>query len=41
VQQNPNSVGYVELIYAVQNNMGYGLVKNKAQEMVDQTGLSS
>ncbi len=28
VKQTPNSIGYVELIYAVQNKMGYGLVKN-------------
>jgi phosphate transport system substrate-binding protein len=30
VKQTPNSIGYVELIYAVQNKMGYGLVKNAA-----------
>ncbi len=35
VQQNPNAIGYVELIYAVQNNMGYGMVKNKAGKFVD------
>ncbi len=28
VQQIPNSIGYVELIYAIQNHMGYGLVRN-------------
>jgi phosphate transport system substrate-binding protein len=28
VQQTPNSMGYVELIYAVQNKLGYGKVKN-------------
>src|SRR5579871_390400 len=28
VQQTPNSIGYVELIYAVQNKMAYGKVKN-------------
>jgi phosphate transport system substrate-binding protein len=28
VQQTPNSLGYVELIYAVQNKMSYGRVKN-------------
>jgi phosphate transport system substrate-binding protein len=28
VKQTPNSVGYVELIYAVQNKMSYGLVQN-------------
>ncbi len=28
VKQTPNSVGYVELIYAVQNKMAYGKVKN-------------
>ncbi len=35
VQQNPNSIGYVELIYAVQNNMGYGMVKNKAGKFIE------
>jgi phosphate transport system substrate-binding protein len=28
VQQTPNALGYVELIYAVQNKMPYGSVKN-------------
>jgi phosphate transport system substrate-binding protein len=30
VKQTPNSIGYVELIYAVQNNMSYGRVKNSS-----------
>ena len=30
VRQNPNSLGYVELAYAVQNRLGVGLVQNKA-----------
>jgi phosphate transport system substrate-binding protein len=30
VKQTPNSIGYVELIYAVQNKMGYGLLQNSA-----------
>jgi phosphate transport system substrate-binding protein len=30
VKQTPNSIGYVELIYVVQNNMPYGFVKNAA-----------
>lgn len=30
VKQTPNSIGYVELIYAIQNKMSYGLVKNEA-----------
>lgn len=28
VKQTPNSIGYVELIYAIQNKIGYGRVKN-------------
>ena len=28
VKQTPNSIGYVELLYAVQNKMSYGFVKN-------------
>jgi phosphate transport system substrate-binding protein len=35
VQQNPNSIGYVELIYAIQNKLGYGIVKNKAGAWID------
>jgi phosphate transport system substrate-binding protein len=35
VQQNPYSIGYVELIYAIQNNLGYGMVKNKAGKFID------
>jgi phosphate transport system substrate-binding protein len=34
VRQSPNSFGYVELIYAVQNKMSYGLVKNASGKYV-------
>jgi phosphate transport system substrate-binding protein len=34
VKQTPNSIGYVELIYALQNKMGYGSVKNAAGKFV-------
>lgn len=34
VQQTPNAIGYVELIYASQNHMGYGLVQNSAGKFV-------
>ena len=34
VKQTPNSIGYVELIYAVQNHMAYGSVKNAAGAFV-------
>jgi len=34
VRQSPNSFGYVELIYAVQNKMAFGLVKNAAGKFV-------
>ncbi len=34
VQQNPYSVGYVELIYALQNNLAYGAVRNSAGQFV-------
>lgn len=30
VKQTPNAIGYVELIYAAQNNIPYGSVKNSA-----------
>ena len=34
IKQTPNSIGYVELIYAVQNKMGFGSVKNAAGTFV-------
>jgi phosphate transport system substrate-binding protein len=34
VKQTPNSIGYVELIYAEQNNLPHALVKNAAGEFV-------
>src|SRR3974390_1557416 len=33
-KQTPNSIGYVELIYAVQNNIPYGAVKNSSGNFV-------
>jgi len=35
VKQNPNSIGYVELIYALQNKLGVSLIKNKAGNFVE------
>jgi phosphate transport system substrate-binding protein len=35
VKQNPYSLGYVELIYALQNKMDFGQVKNKNGTWVD------
>jgi phosphate transport system substrate-binding protein len=34
VKQNPNSISYVELLYALQNKIGYGQVKNSAGNFV-------
>src|ERR1700682_5504428 len=34
VKQTPNSIGYVELIYAVQNKIPYGAVKNAVGKFV-------
>ncbi len=34
VKQTPNSIGYVELIYAVQNSMPYGRVRNSSGKFV-------
>ncbi len=34
VTQSPNSIGYVELIYALQNNMPYASIKNKKGNFV-------
>ena len=43
VKQTPNSIGYVELIYAIQNNMPYGRVRNSAGTFVkaDLAGVST
>jgi phosphate transport system substrate-binding protein len=35
VQQNPYSIGYVELIYAMGNKLDYGMVKNKDGQWID------
>jgi phosphate transport system substrate-binding protein len=34
VEQTPNSIGYVELIYAIQNHMGFGLVRNSSGKFI-------
>jgi phosphate transport system substrate-binding protein len=34
VQQTPNSIGYVELIYAIQNHLGYGVVQNSSGKFI-------
>ena len=34
VKQTPDSIGYVELIYAAQNKMAYGLVKNSSGNFI-------
>lgn len=35
VQQDPYAIGYVELIYAIQNNIGYGTVMNSAGHFIN------
>jgi phosphate transport system substrate-binding protein len=34
VKQTPNSIGYIELIYAIQNNISYGKVQNAAGKFI-------
>jgi phosphate transport system substrate-binding protein len=43
IKQTPNSIGYVELIYAAQNNIPYGAVKNAGGNFVkaDLAGVSA
>ena len=41
VKQTPGSIGYVELIYALQNKMPYGTVKNKKGRFVTPTIAST
>ena len=40
VRQTPNAIGYVELVYALQNRMSYGRVRNAAGVFV-KAGLAS
>jgi phosphate transport system substrate-binding protein len=40
VKQTPGSVGYVELLYALQNKMAFGNIKNKAGTFVEPTTKS-
>jgi len=35
VKQTPGSIGYIELVYALQNKISYGAVQNKAGEFVN------
>ncbi len=35
VKQTPGAIGYVELLYAIQNKMAYGNVKNKAGKFIE------
>jgi phosphate transport system substrate-binding protein len=43
IQSTPNSLGYVELTYALQNKMQYGKVKNPAGQflLADLTGITA
>ena len=43
VKQTPNSIGYVELIYAIQTKMPYGKVKNSSGDFIkaDLTSVSA
>ncbi len=40
VKQTPNSIGYVELIFAIQNKMTFGKVKNLAGNFVEASLMS-
>jgi phosphate transport system substrate-binding protein len=41
VQQTPNSIGYVELAYATQNNMPYAQIKNSAGNYISPSVASA
>jgi phosphate transport system substrate-binding protein len=41
VKQLPGAIGYVEVIYAKQNKIGYGLVRNSAGRFVDAGDLKT
>ncbi len=40
VAQNDGAIGYVELAYAIQNKLPYGMVQNKSGEYVSATGAA-
>jgi len=40
VLNTPNSIGYVELAYAISNNMAYAQLKNQAGNVVDANSAS-
>jgi phosphate transport system substrate-binding protein len=37
VKQTPGAVGYVELLYALQNKMAFGKIRNKAGKLIEPT----
>ncbi|MEK6769490.1 MAG: phosphate ABC transporter substrate-binding protein PstS [Gemmatimonadota bacterium] len=41
VQRTPGAIGYVELVYALQNRIAYGLVRNRAGAFVNATLAST
>jgi phosphate transport system substrate-binding protein len=41
VRQTPGAIGYVELVYALQNRMSYALVRNRAGTFADATLAST
>jgi len=40
VKQTPGAIGYVELLYALQNKMAYGNIKNKSGQFIEPTPKS-
>lgn len=40
IKQNPGTIGYVELVYAKENNLPFALVENKKGEFVEATSAS-
>lgn len=40
VQRTPNSIGYVELVYAIQHQLNFGSVRNRSGEFI-RAGLNS
>ncbi len=41
VRRTPGAIGYVELVYAVQNRIAYGLVRNRSGQFVNATLAST
>ncbi len=41
IKQNPGTIGYIELVYAVENKLAFALIQNKKGEFIEATSASA